>query len=75
MFASGLVPGADAGSALQAAAAASFAPLLERVAAAEPQQSRIFAYARWAQLHGLVMLKADGFIQDSAEDLLAAILH
>ena len=74
MFASGLVPGAEAGSALQEAASASFEPLLDRVAATEPQQSRTFAYAKWAQLHGLVMLKADGFIQDPAQDLLAAIL-
>ena len=73
MFASGLVPGAQPGSALEEAASASFRPLLDRVAATQPQRSRIFALAKWGQLHGLVMLKADGFIAEPAEDLLAAL--
>ena len=60
MFASGLVPGAAAGSPLQEASSASFRPLLDRVAAAEPQRSRTAtATAIWAQLHGLVMLRAE----------------
>ncbi|CAN7598317.1 TetR/AcrR family transcriptional regulator [Phenylobacterium sp. LjRoot219] len=71
MFASRLVPGSGPDSPLQAAAWASFQPLLERVAAAEPQRSNTAANVRWAQLHGLVMLKADGFLDAPAEDLLA----
>ncbi len=73
MFASGLVPGAARGSALDKAAQASFRPLLERVAPAGPQRSLAVAYVKWGQLHGLVMLKADGFIDAPAKDLLAAI--
>lgn len=71
MFASGLVPGAAAGSALQQAAAASFQPLLDRVAAAA--RSRTIAHVKWGQLHGLVMLKADGFVSEPTEELLAAL--
>jgi AcrR family transcriptional regulator len=73
MFASRLVPAAAEGSPLQTAAAASFQPLLDRVAAAHPRRSQTFARARWAQLHGLVMLKADGFIDEPADALLAAV--
>jgi len=72
MFASGLVPGAAAGSPLKEASLASFRPLLDRVAAAEPQRSRT-ATAIWAQLHGLVMLRADRFIDEPAQDMLAAL--
>lgn len=71
MFASGLVPGAAEGSPLKVAALASFQPLLDQVAASE--RSQAVAYAKWAQLHGLVMLKADGFIAASAEDLLETL--
>lgn len=73
MFASGLVPGAVVGTPLHKAASASFQPLLDRIAAVEPRRSRTAAFAKWGQLHGLVMLKADGFIDEPAEDLLAAI--
>lgn len=71
MFASGLVPGAEEGSPLKDAAAASFQPLLDRVSAAG--RPLPLAHVRWAQLHGLVMLKADGFIHEPAEELLAAL--
>lgn len=73
MFASRLVPGSPPDSPLQAAAWASFQPLLERVAAAEPERSETLANVKWAQLHGLVMLMADGFIDTPIEDLLAAL--
>ncbi|GBR27964.1 transcriptional regulator [Acetobacter orleanensis NRIC 0473] len=72
MFASGLVPGAAPDSLLARAAAVSFQPLLERVRASSPASSLISAHARWGQLHGLVMLKADGFISDSIETLIDA---
>ncbi|OAG71546.1 TetR family transcriptional regulator [Gluconobacter japonicus] len=68
MFASGLVPGAAPDSALKRAATASFQPLLERVTA-----SHLSAHVRWGQLHGLVMLKADGFIHDPLEALLGVL--
>ncbi len=70
MFASGLVPGAAPDSALKRAATASFQPLLDRVTASDPALSPLSAHVRWGQLHGLVMLKADGFIHDSIETLM-----
>ncbi|UMM07866.1 TetR/AcrR family transcriptional regulator [Gluconobacter frateurii] len=73
MFASGLVPGAAPDSALKRAATASFQPLLDRVAASDPEASHLSAHVRWGQLHGLVMLKADGFIHDPVEGLLGVL--
>ena len=70
MFASGLVPGAAPDSALKHAATASFQPLLDRVTASDPALSPLSAHVRWGQLHGLVMLKADGFIHDPIEALM-----
>ncbi|MGE0665616.1 MAG: TetR/AcrR family transcriptional regulator [Sphingomonadales bacterium] len=73
MFASGLVPGAADGSRLKRAANASFRPLLERIEAAGAENPRTAAHVRWAQLHGLVMLRAAGFANEPVEDLLAAM--
>lgn len=73
MFASGLVPGSAPGSALQQAALASFQPLLDRVEVSDPKSSRMSANARWGQLHGLVMLKADGFIDEPIQAFLDVI--
>ncbi|MFT8814068.1 TetR/AcrR family transcriptional regulator [Acetobacter fabarum] len=73
MFASGLVPGAAPDSALKRAATASFQPLLDQVTAADPAASHLSAHVRWGQLHGLVMLKADGFIHDPVEALMGTI--
>ncbi|KXV79615.1 transcriptional regulator, partial [Acetobacter malorum] len=73
MFASGLVPGAASDSALKRAATASFQPLLDRVTASDPKSSLMSAHVRWGQLHGLVMLKADGFIDDLVEALVNTI--
>ncbi|MQS00068.1 TetR/AcrR family transcriptional regulator [Gluconobacter aidae] len=73
MFASGLVPGAGSDSALKRAATSSFQPLLERVTASNPESSLISAHVRWGQLHGLVMLKADGFIHDPTEALMGVL--
>lgn len=73
MFASGLVPGAAPDSALKRAATASFQPLLERVTTSDPEASHLSAHVRWGQLHGLVMLKADGFIHDPLEALLGVL--
>lgn len=71
MFASGLTPAAAGDSPLGKAATAGFKPLLDRLRAAG--RSRVDAYAAWAQLHGLVMLKADGFIDTSVDRMLASL--
>ena len=66
MFASRLVPDAEDGSVLDKAAIEVFALLRSAMAAisltpdVEPDAQRVFL--AWAQIHGLVMLKADGFI-------------
>jgi len=73
MFASGLVPGAAPDSALKRAANTSFQPLLDRVTALDPAASHLSAHVRWGQLHGLVMLKADGFIHDPLEALMGVL--
>ncbi|MBS1091963.1 TetR/AcrR family transcriptional regulator [Gluconobacter sp. Dm-74] len=73
MFASGLVPGAAPDSALKRAANASFQPLLDRVRTLGPAASPLSAHVRWGQLHGLVMLKADGFIHDPLEALMGVL--
>ncbi|MBO1360201.1 TetR/AcrR family transcriptional regulator [Acetobacter sacchari] len=73
MFASGLVPGAASDSALKHAATASFQPLLDRVRASDPAASYLSAHVKWGQLHGLVMLKADGFIHGPVEALMDAV--
>jgi AcrR family transcriptional regulator len=71
MFASGLTPAAAEESPLQRAAIASFRPLLDGLAA--QGRSRIDAYTAWAQLHGLVMLRADRFIRTPIEKLLGSL--
>jgi len=73
MFASGLVPGAAPDSALERAATASFQPLLDRVQTSDPAASPLSAHVRWGQLHGLVMLKADGFIHDPVAALMGVL--
>lgn len=70
MFASSLVANAAEGSELLAAAWASFEPLHGRVAEGSAKQPRLAAYAIWAQLHGFVMLKADGLLAEPSEELL-----
>ena len=62
MFASGLVPRATNGGPLDRAAAEAFAVLESAVAATGSPGDLRQTYAIWAQLHGLVMLKVDGFI-------------
>lgn len=64
MFASRLVPEASAGSALETAAVDAFNRLREALSLRTPG-GRIQEEAQliWAQLHGLVMLKADGHIK------------
>lgn len=65
MFASRLVPLADEQSDLARAADESFAPLVAAVAGAKPEvDATTEATAIWAQLHGFMMLKADGFIRE-----------
>lgn len=73
MFASGLVPGVAEDSALVEAAWASCQPLLERIGDGSSKRARMTANAIWAQLHGFVMLKADGFIREPIEELLGAM--
>lgn len=68
MFASRLTPEADAQGDLNRASAAAFALLRTAVTAISPRD-RVDdnAYRIWGQLHGLVMLKADGFITSALE--------
>jgi AcrR family transcriptional regulator len=71
MFASKLVPLAGKDSELGKAADGAFAPLLTAVRASDPTPSAyIKAKAIWAQLHGLVMLRADGFIDERLCEIL-----
>ncbi len=63
MFASRLVPEAKPGSALARAADKAFDRLRRAMAAISPAGTvENDALLAWAQLHGLVMLRADGFI-------------
>lgn len=64
MFASRLVPEAGRGSALETAAVDAFDRLREALSVTTPA-GRVEDEAQliWAQLHGLVMLKADGHIR------------
>ena len=66
MFASRLTPDAPDGSALGDAAEAAFDLLRQTLAVQADSSSgpsrEDAVYRMWAQLHGLVMLKADGFI-------------
>lgn len=72
MFASRLVPAAADDSPLRAAAAASFQPLLDRVTASSARSLTV-ARAAWAQLHGLVLLRADGLVDETVDQLLPAL--
>jgi len=64
MFASRLVPEAKSGSALERAADAAFDRLRKAVSAvSEGTGVKDDALLIWAQLHGLVMLRADGLIR------------
>ncbi|RDJ23642.1 TetR/AcrR family transcriptional regulator [Bosea caraganae] len=74
MFASGLVAGAPKESELLKAALASFRPLLDRVSDTSPRRARAAANAIWAQLHGFVMLKADGLLTEPSEELLEGLM-
>jgi len=71
MFASRIVPEADTGSALETAAIDAFNRLREALAATIPA-NRVEDEAQliWAQLHGLVMLKADGHIKRPLSELV-----
>lgn len=71
MFASHLVPKAGSGSALEAAAVGAFNRLREALSATTPAD-RVDdeAHLVWAQLHGLVMLKADGHIKRPLSQLV-----
>jgi AcrR family transcriptional regulator len=73
MFASGLVAGAAEDSLLRKAALASFQPLLDRLSGLSPGRAHAAANAIWAQLHGFVMLKADGLLTEPLEILLASL--
>ena len=71
MFASRLVADRTSDeSELYKAAMASFEPLLERVADGSSKRARLAAYGIWSQLHGIVMLKADGLLTEPSQDLL-----
>ncbi len=66
MFASGVTPRSAAGSELDVAANRALDLLRTAMSAArgctDPAELEREIYRTWAQLHGLVMLKADGFI-------------
>ena len=66
MFASHLTPRASSGGDLDTASGKAFALLLTALARlSSPDSLDDDAYLLWAQLHGLVMLKADGFVTRS----------
>jgi AcrR family transcriptional regulator len=73
MFASRLVPEAGRGSALETAALGAFNRLREALSVTIPAD-RVDdeAHLIWAQLHGLVMLKADGHIRRPLAELVEA---
>ena len=65
MFASRLVPQAHDHSELGKAADEAFAPLVAATSRGDPTVDAVaIATAIWAQVHGFVMLKADGFIRE-----------
>ncbi len=71
MFASRLVPDAGAGSALETAAVDAFNRLREALSVATPaDRVQVEAQLIWAQLHGLVMLKADGHLSRPLGELV-----
>ncbi|MEJ0096084.1 MAG: TetR/AcrR family transcriptional regulator [Methylocella sp.] len=73
MFASHLVPEAGTESALRAAAVDSFNRLREALSVTTPaDRVEDEAHLIWAQLHGLVMLKADGHIRRPLAELVEA---
>ena len=69
MFASRLMPEAASDSDLRKAAKASFKPLLDHLSRSSESSNRNRALVIWAQLHGLVMLKADGMFQEPLDEL------
>lgn len=71
MFASRLVPEAGAGSALETAAVDAFNRLREALSVTTPaNRVNDEALLIWSQLHGLVMLKADGHIRRPLVELV-----
>lgn len=71
MFASHLVPEAGTGGALEAAAVEAFSRLREALSVTIPaDRVEDEAHLIWAQLHGLVMLKADGHIRRPLAELV-----
>ena len=71
MFASRLVPEARPGSPLARAADKAFDRLRRTMAEISPPETvERDAVLAWAQLHGLVMLRADGFVNQSLSHFL-----
>lgn len=70
MFASRLVPDSPADSTLSRIAKESYELLLSVVSGAGGAGSHQSPMAVWAQLHGLVMLKADGFVTQALKRML-----
>ncbi|EIF33946.1 transcriptional regulator [Burkholderia sp. Ch1-1] len=73
MFASRLVPDALQDSPLSKAAKESYDLLLAGISARGRSGPYGSATAVWAQLHGLVMLKADGFVTEPLDALLSEL--
>ena len=71
MFASRLVPEAKSGSALEKAADIAFDQLRQVVAkTSAPEEVEDDAILIWAQLHGLIMLKADGLFESPVSEFV-----
>ena len=75
MFASRLVPDSAPGSPLTLAAEDSYQLLLTNVAAHAHRGPFESARMVWARLHGLVMLKADGFIEQPLLSFLPELVR
>ena len=71
MFASRLTPQARSGSDLNTASGKAFALLRTAMAAISPGMTDSGVYLAWSQLHGLVMLKAEGFIRSPLQTFVS----
>ena len=71
MFASRLTPEAKTGGDLDEASERAFGLLRSAMAAISPALTDTSVYLAWSQLHGLVMLKADGFIRNPLQTYVA----
>lgn len=71
MFASRLTPEAKTGSDLDQVSGRAFGLLRSAMMAMSPALTDKSVYLAWSQLHGLVMLKAEGFIRSPLQTYVA----